>query len=110
MTKILFVEKRYNSDGANPLVSAKWIELPDGGEEAFIAKHLTDAKKDNSVEEGEEINILEIEQKLVLSPETQTTPKRKLTPDDIVAIFSVIAFTIAVPTALFLRSLKFHGN
>jgi hypothetical protein len=40
MTKILLVEKRYDGTEENPSVTAKWIEVPDGEEELFLAKQI----------------------------------------------------------------------
>jgi hypothetical protein len=51
MTKILLVEKTYSNNGENPLVTAKWIELPDGEEELFMMQQVSNTTNSSFLEE-----------------------------------------------------------
>jgi hypothetical protein len=51
MTKVLFVEKRYSHDGTEPSVSIKWIELPDGEEQAFVMAQIFNSDGSSFLEE-----------------------------------------------------------
>lgn len=104
MTRILLVEKRYDSVELKPLVTAKWIEIPDGEEELFLAKQL---KEKNSIF-SEYKESLDINLNANTGFEDKPKSKQKLSSDDIVAIFSVVAFVIAIPIAVFLYRLKNH--
>jgi hypothetical protein len=89
MTKILLVEKRYNRAEANPSVTAKWIEIPEGEEGLFLAEQLS------YVDEIEPLQLQEMNHKA----------KKSLSSEDIVTIFTYGAFIVAVPFAYFIYHL-----
>ena len=89
MTKILLVEKRYHGAEENPLVTAKWIEIPDGEEGLFLEKQLC------YIDETKPLQLEKINNR----------SKQKLSSEDIVTIFTYVALAIAVPFAYFIYHL-----
>jgi hypothetical protein len=112
MTKVLFVEKRYSHDGAKPSVSVEWIELPEGEEEAFITKYISNVKNEDFSNGENDINAHLVKQQLLLSPvkETSSKSKGKLLPDDIATILGIIFIPIGFSIAFFVNHLVKHGN
>ena len=84
MMKILLVEKRYDKNEEKPLVTAQWIEIPDGEEEIFLKKQLTVVnekllpKRQNvkSIEtENKNIATLKVEDELAIQQEALAQKK-----------------------------------
>jgi hypothetical protein len=102
MTKILLVEKRYDGSEANPSVTAKWIEIPEGEEGMFLEKQLSIIDDSFTGTENHSNLITKTTSK------TSSKSRNKLSVDDILAIISIVTFVIGFSIAVFVYRLKYH--
>lgn len=95
MTKILLIEKRYDGAEKTPSVTAKWVDLPDGGEDLFLIEQLKDINKVEELDE-EEIEV-ETQERIINTPISDALV-RLSTPISLLALAIAVAYNIFCQT------------
>jgi hypothetical protein len=112
MTKILLVEKRYDENKNSPLVTANWIEVPDGEEELFLAEQLA-VVNEKLLPEKQNVKFIETENKniVILKIEDElVTQQEALAQKRLILILNLFSFGIVIVAAtLVFAGLSYYG-